>query len=865
MKLMTPDLAVKRAAACALAAVAAIFCLASFADAAPVPRLKPPAPGPEYLSRADLERLKVIKSDVDRKNFTRAKAAIPYVEDQIARRLAEWFYFYGEDPLVNVSEAEIFLNRHKDWPAQTRIQAHVERRMSSTTPASQILSFFEDRDPVTGVGKLHLARAFFAQGDREVGEAQLRDAWRNDSFPVAEETKLLRNYAGRLRAEDHVARVDRLLWSRQVTAARRVFSRLPADERRRAEVRAALLVGAGNAGTRYSNLRDSDRADSGVMLAAVRYYRRQNNEPIAVAIARQAPTTPDDARDPGAWWYERQLLMRWALREKLYADAYAMAAGHAIEPGERGFADAEFDAGWIALRYLGEPERARTHFAALTGNVGTPISLSRGRYWMARAAEAMKDEEAATADYKQAAQYAYSYYGQLAAEVLGGDALDARFAEPQGPTPEEVALFEARPSVAALRMLTDLRDERAFRVFAYHIDDRLERPGEYRALAELAWKLRATHVAVRVGKVAVRRNAFAPEVTYPLIHIPEAAKRYAPEEVILGLSRQESEFNPRAYSRAGARGVMQLIPSTAQLTARKERLPYNRAALLNDADYNMTIGSAHLSHLFERFDGSWIMTFAAYNAGAGRVRQWIERYGDPRSPAVDPIDWIENIPFEETRNYVQRVMENTQVYRGRINEAPIPGLLARDLERGGAQGRVAKIDGVKSIGALPPLQPRILATADPILNPPAPEHTPFLDAGDIAHDDAPALETPPLDPSTADGDEAPAPRRTPKPALSADDAAVTSTAPFAASEPAPPVDADTADPAAPLTADPALDAAPGSMGEPLTTQTDGSSSEAEREPCQGYADYIAETEGEAATAADLNAGALAELSSDGGC
>ena len=225
---------------------------------------------------------------------------------------------------------------------------------------------------------------------------------------------------------------------------------------------------------------------------------------------------------------------------------------------------------------------------------------------------------------------------------------------------------------------------------------------------------------MRAGKVAVHRDAFTPDISYPLVFVPEEATRFVAPEIILGLSRQESEFNPRAFSRAGARGVMQLIPSTAQLTARKEGLAYSRSALLDDPVYNMTLGSAHLSHLLARYDGSLVMTLAAYNAGPHRVTRWVDEYGDPRSPGVDPIDWVEHIPFSETRNYVQRVLENVQVYRGRLNEAAIPGRLAADLEQGGPQNRIATdaapsnvvlISGRPAASVLPPPPARTVEKA----------------------------------------------------------------------------------------------------------------------------------------------------------
>jgi soluble lytic murein transglycosylase len=536
-----------------------------------------------------------------------------------------------------------------------------------------------------------------------VGELQLRDAWVNHGFTLAEEQRFLARYAGKLKPEDHAQRVDRLLWAREVTAARRTFSRLTSRDRRMAEARAALLMRAASGPALFEALPDEERMDSGVLLAAVRYYRRAEEEPRAVALARLAPATPQALRNPQRWWEERQLLMRWALTEKQYADAYAMAAGHGLDPGTE-FSEAEFNAGWIALRYLNAPERAEAHFKALAASVTAPISVARAYYWLGRAAEARGERDRAQIRYARAANYIYTFYGQLAAEKIG--APTQVFAAPIAPTAEESARFSARPVVAALRILSDLGADKDFLTFAYQVDDELESAGEYVELARLADRLGATHVAVRAGKVGIGRGAFAAEVAYPLVYVPDEAARFVPAEIILGLSRQESEFNPRAFSSAGARGLMQLIPSTAQITAKKERLRYNRSALLDDPVYNMIIGSAHLSHLFEKYDDSRIMTYVAYNAGANRVDQWIERYGDPRSEGVDPVDWIEQIPFAETRNYVQRVLENTQVYRSRLANTPIAGQLAVDLERGGPSKRAGLMPARNHIAALPPLPER---------------------------------------------------------------------------------------------------------------------------------------------------------------
>lgn len=863
------------------AAFAALALLATPALAAlDAPRLKPPAPGPAYLEKTDLERLKAVKEAIGRRHYPQARAAAAGITDPTARSLANWYYFEAEDPYVSIEDADAFLDAHPEWPAAGKIQMHVEKRILWTTAPGVILAFFESRDPLTGEGKVQLARAQFASGAVEAGALHVRDAWVNHNFILADEQRLLANYGGRLSPDDHAARVDRLLWAREVSTAKRTFSRLRPEDRRRADARAALLLGGADGRRLYDQLGAEDRADPGVMLAAVRHYRRAVEEPRAIAIARSAPIDPADLRNPSRWWDEQNLLMRWALKNRQYADAYAMASHHGLEPGTADFAEAEFSAGWIALRFLNDPSRAERHFGALTAKVAAPISLSRGWYWLARAAEAKGEADIAAQRYARAAEHIYTFYGQLSAEKIGGDALNRAFETSPPATPEEKARFGSRPGVAALRMLTDLRDDRAFLIFAYHIDDSLSSLGEFRELADLAMRMNAPHVAVRAGKVAVRTGSFAPEVAYPDISVPAAATRFAPAEVILGLSRQESEFNPRAYSRAGARGVMQLIPSTAQATARKEKIVYRQSALLDDPNYNMTLGSAHLSHLIDRYGGSWIMTFAAYNAGVNRVDQWVQSYGDPRGPVVDPLDWIEQIPFEETRNYVQRVLENSQIYRSRLNRTGIAGLLARDIERGGAGKRVASIAAVSATGSIPDVQPRIAAISEPILN--------LL----AASPDALSHSQPEPQPQTAAEAQPPAPAaRTPtrglrrpsfrskKPAAPPpsmhDEQEAVSPAPVSARAPAnaasdalPPLIMAPIDSAAeiaeveaePSYADEALSPSDAST---LAEQPSAAIAmpETAREDCITYSDFIAETAREEASAEDLNAGALAEFRS----
>jgi len=675
----------KQAGAALLTAVLGLSAAAAMDTA---PRIKPPARGPEFMSRLDHARLQTIHSAIEKKQFALAKAETKFVEDATARSLAQWLYYMARDKNADFTEIGAFLDAHPGWPASERMQSFAENQITNNDPVSAVSAFFASRAPRTGDGKIQLARARLAEGREDEATALIRDAWVNHNFSVAEERRILSAHKSRLRKEDHAARVDRMLWAIQVTNARRTFPYLSKADRRIAEARAALLMRAATGPRLYRNLPKTEQLDSGVLHAAVRYHRRSDQQDAAISLAAKAPDTADALRNTDRWWTERRILMQWSLKEGRFADAYKLAAEHGGAEGTD-FSDAEFVAGWISLRFLNEPARALTHFQAMTGAVATPISLSRGFYWLGRAADAAGDDVAAHDYYAEAATHHYSYYGQLAAEALGEGFETKTFAAPALSNSADRARFNSRPAVAALRMLADLNLDYELMVFAYHIDDMLDRPGEFHELARITNGEGAPHLTVRAGKVATQRGVFTPHVLYPTVFVPDEARAFVSPEIILGLSRQESEFNPRAYSRAGARGVMQLIPSTAQITARKEGLPYRRSALLDDPVYNMTLGSAHLSHLLDRFDGSLVMTFAAYNAGAHRANQWAEDYGDPRTGDVDPVDWVELIPFSETRNYVQRVLENTQVYRGRLNAKPIPGRLSADIERGGPKGRIA--------------------------------------------------------------------------------------------------------------------------------------------------------------------------------
>lgn len=825
------------------------------------PRVKPAAPGPRYLNPADYTRLKTLRDLLDRKQWNTARNLIATLDDPDARSLGQWYYFYRRDPNVALTQATEFLDGHGDWPALSRIQRHAEAQLDDDTPSAKVYALFKTRDPITGSGKRYFLRALMARGDVEAAQIYLRDSWRNHRFSISDERRLLSDYGNWLTPQDHIAKVDHLLWARQVTNARRHFNRLPARARRLAQARAAFYVRASNAERLYRALPAADQRDPGVLHAAIRYYRRGDNQDRAIALVRSLPDDPKSLRNPARFWDERNLLMRWALKNGRFMDAYEMANAHGLDDG-LDLADAEFNAGWIALRFLQEPARAEAHFTALAGWATSPISTARAYYWLGRAAAARGETALANSRYGVAARFIFTYYGQLAAEEIGGAVAARKFVPTATISPRDRAAFDDRRTARAFRMISDLNDRNALLIFSYHLDDRLESPGEYLLLSEITAGEDAPHLTIRAGKTAVRKQKLIPELSYPILSVPERAARFVAPEVIMGLSRQESEFNPRAYSRAGARGVMQLLPSTAQITARKERIAYSRDALLSDAAYNITIGSAHLSHLLDRFDGSFIMTFVGYNAGPHRATRWVEEYGDPRTEAVDAIDWVELIPFSETRNYVQRVHENIQIYRARINDRAIAGGLSRDLIRGGSglsapyRKRPSLILDAKRPAtdkrALPPLSKR---TASRIANAPLDMPAARARADHLAPRAVPPVSPP--SPSIAPDSAAPAPAVSP-PAPTAQPAAVADAPTVTPASPdSPSVSTQKAAPSAVTvtvskgSAPDARPSAPGDLPAPVNLDNDG---------CASYRAFVARNnENEARAAQDLNAAMLAEL------
>ncbi len=569
-----------------------------------------------------------------------------------------------------------------DWPRARSIRIYAEDAISSSalSIAERIAWFEIHGGAISGKGKIAYADALYRSGDTATAFQLVREAWRTSSLNRSIETKILQRYDKQLTAEDHEARANYLLWARQTTAAKRLRSRVSPDYRLLIDARVSLIGRGSNVDGKVRAVPASLKDDPGLLFDRA-YWRRKRarNQSGATDLLVQinGADVPSVGRDN--LWDERNIAIRAALKANQYDTAYRLAAPHGLSRGAD-FADAEWTAGWIALRLLDDAERALQHFDTLKAGVTTPISLSRAEYWRGRAYKAINDSDGAQAAYQAASIHNFAYYGQLAAEQVRR----TEFVLEKTPVPSEAdrEAFRQRHIIAVLRLLGEANEAALFRQFSYHIDDQLETATEQLLLSEIAREYQNPDIGVRGGKAGLGRGIIAPEAAYPVINLPLRREVEVENALVLALSRQESELNPRAISHANARGLMQMLPRTAQTQARREGLPYRISWLTDDPAYNMTLGASHLDDLLSQFNGSYIMTAAAYNAGASRPKRWIKDYGDPRRGEIDPVDWVEFIPFSETRNYVQRVLENVQVYRHRISGEPSEIRLSEDLQRG---------------------------------------------------------------------------------------------------------------------------------------------------------------------------------------
>jgi len=588
----------------------------------------------------------------------RVRDALP--ANALDRRILSWAVaINGGD--VTSREIAAAVEELAGWPGLAALRRNVERSLyREKAPPDAVIAAIGDARPQTMEGVIALARARLARGEREAARAIVSPFWRTEKLEAKEEAPILREFDILLTTADHRARMEQMLHYDRIAAAMRVAKRAGAQEL--AAAWGAVLRKDRKAGSLLDAVPKAQRG-AGYIFAKARQLRWAGKYKEAAAAMLQAPTDAASLVDPDAWWVERRVLSRELLDLGDAATAYRLAAAHAAESPALA-ADAEFHAGWYALRSLHDAGAAARHFQRIADIAEGPISLSRAYYWLGRATEEAAPDQA-RAHYERAARYGTAFYGQLAAARLGEKGIAAAY---PAPTEDDRQSFAARPVVQAIRRLEAAGQQQRADLLYRELAGEIDNAGELALLAAMAEKRGDHYLALRVGKIAARRGIDIGALSHPVGAIPATADvSEAGRALAYAIARQESEFNAGAVSSAGARGLLQLMPGTARAMAKRAGMQYSAGRLVTDAAYNASLGAAYLKDQLASFDGSYVLTFVGYNAGPARAQEWVKRYGDPRGKDIETVvDWIERIPFTETRTYVQRVMENYQVYKMRL-------------------------------------------------------------------------------------------------------------------------------------------------------------------------------------------------------
>jgi soluble lytic murein transglycosylase len=590
------------------------------------------------------------------------------ITDPAAQKLVEWFILRHSETTANFSRYATFLAANPEWPSAALLRRRAEARLWQERSDAATVRGFTGDQPVSARGKLALARILLAEGDADSAGRLVRDAWRSEELSERVEAEALEMFRDLLTKEDHRARMDRRIGAKDGAGATRAAKLLGSDALAIVKACAAVRGKADKAPDMLGAVATEAREDLGYTLCRIQWLLAQNKIDDAARVMLAAAPETMAQQDTDQWWRERRSLARKLMDQGKFLMAYQVIRPAAAPANEYYRADVHFMCGWIALRYLDEPASAREHFAHIDEGAANPIVLARANYWRGRAAEALGDKDAMKAGYEAAARYPTAYYGQLARARLGRDAIELRAPSPTLASADAAAPVDER--VRAAEMLYEIGERDVVLYFVADLGEQSADVAVLEALGELTGRRNDARAMLQVGKPALGRGLALDHYAFPIIGIPQHTQ-IAPEierSVIYSVARTESAFDQRDRSSANAVGLMQVTPEAGRDTAKRFKVSYDWDRMVSDPVYNTQMGAGELSALLSEYKGNHVMTFAGYNAGRGRVREWLAAFGDPRDPKVDPVDWVERIPLSETRNYVQRVMENLLVYRVRFDD-----------------------------------------------------------------------------------------------------------------------------------------------------------------------------------------------------
>ena len=626
----------------------------------------------KYYNKKDFEIAKKAISEMKQAKWPAALKTAKKARDKSVYNFIQWRHLLTKGNKASYYDYKTFIDKNEDYPRLGRVKYLAEHKLSTDTISpKKIIDWFGVDEPLSGFGKMILGESIILNGNTQKGISYIKEGWITAELSKSELRFYRKKFKKYLNADDYIKRADYLAWNNKYWDLKRLLRYLPKDYQLLYTARLLLMSKSYGVDNAISKVPAKFKNDAGLNYDRLKWRRKRGRVDSSVEILIKIKNTKDYLVRPDKWWFEREIISRSLIYKKKYALAYKIASNHALTDGPE-YAAAEWMSGWIALSFLDDPLLAKDHFENFYNNVGYPISTSRGAYWLAKTYQKLGKNELANEWFGKASNFLTTYYGQLAFMELNPNQ-PFELSRDIEVSKEYRDYFFKKELVKTVYLLDELNEDKYTKHILRHLaNDDINNGSEVLA-AELATSIDRFDFAIQIAKIASYEKRFHNKYNYPIISTPNYINgRKIPDTAfILSIIRQESEFDLSANSHAGAKGLMQLMPYTAKVVAKQAKLPYSKSRLTRDAEYNINLGSHYIAGLILEYDGAYPFAIAAYNAGPKRVRYWKKINKNPQKNQIDYVNWIELIKFKETRNYVQRVLENYNVYRYILAQKPV--------------------------------------------------------------------------------------------------------------------------------------------------------------------------------------------------
>ena len=616
---------------------------------------------------------------VKRKRWNSAMKEVGKSRSKLLNELVTWMYLKEPSNNLAFRDYRRFINKNPEWPRINRLRYLAEHKINfKEVKPKEVIKFFDKQDPLSGYGKIKLGEAFLTRGEKNKAHDLIADGFKTANLSSIEHRYLNKKFRNLLTKEDYIERAKYLAWEQDFYELRRTIRYLPSGYKELYFARFALMTRSYGVDSAIAKVPAQFKNDIGLQFDRAKWRRKRGRYDSTLEIINNLPQNPKLLVKPDLWFKEKFIIARSRINKKRFDEAYELLINHGVLDSGN-LAKAEWHAGWLALRFLNKPNAAVQHFKTMYDGVNYPISKSRAAYWVGKAYEQLGKSQNAKDWYRKSSVFNTTFYGQLASAKINKK--DFKVKNNYAFSQEDYKTLLKTDLARAVILLDELDMSLKSKDILRHLGSEERSIKEQVLAGKLSQQVGRLDFAIQIAKQTSYQNKNLLELNYPIIETPKVVSKRTilPQEVILSLIRQESEFDRDANSWVGAKGLMQIMPATGRLVSKQAGLRYSRSRLIEDEFFNLQLGSYYISGLNDEFNGAIYMAFAGYNAGPHRVRRWVKRFGDPRKGEIDPIDWIELIPFTETRNYVQRVIENIQVYKYVINKKTVTNNIEKML------------------------------------------------------------------------------------------------------------------------------------------------------------------------------------------